>query len=549
MAGRLRIFAIATLGTALVVALSIAAVALASERVAPLSEAPTATVLADDAPLGEQFRDVFVGEEGIYDPAAGLVTPDEVAFDIEIQAAHNGHEIFFRYEVPTPKPAFYNLYSVYRDGEWIAVGGSAIGPEPHGLDEDRIAMLIDDGSVKGFSNQGGWLTCHEDLRGHSGLDIMPSAAENEDVAAHPVLGEVYGRGQTLKYIPQSRDTGPDWWGQFDGWDAMSPENVDAYQQRQEAGVFLDVWFWRAHNTGPIGYATNQYVFESRSGSPGSPPRRMNWDGEAGQPSFMFDPDVAGYRAMDWDAVQRGEYGWDDHFYLADGVNAVAFDPDYPWQDGDTIPRLRLEPPEETRGTIRSAASLVPDGDGWRWQVEMWRAMDTGQPLSDKVMTPGRTYDAAIAVHRMATGTRWHFVTMPFAIGIDINADVTAARFDGDRPDWDTIPSTTLTAMYPGQTSWQRVSERHPGGAEIRADTMSIAGCHDDPVGLAAAMRAKEPAWAGIADRVEQPTTLVASVFDPGNAAFIFLIIALATILGAIALGRSPKGRRNPESRT
>jgi hypothetical protein len=545
MAGRQRIFTMATIGTALVVALGIAAVALASEqRVAPLSESPTATVLADNSPLGERYRDLFIGERGTYDPVNGIISPDEVAFEIQVQAAHNGEDVFFRYDVPTPLPSFYHDYLVYRDGDWVRAGRSPVGPEPHGMYEDRITMLLDDGSVKGFANQGGWITCHEDLREPFMYGSTPN--ESEAVEAHPVLGEVYGKEDVRKYLPQSRDAGPDWWGQFDGWEAMSPDNLDAYTRRHEAGVFLDLWHWRAHRSEPIGYSDNQYVFESRNSSPGKGPYTTNWDDDAGQPAFMFDPDVAGYHALDWEKVQAHGYEWDDQFFLADGVNSVAFDPNREWQNGDTIPRRLLRVPEESRGAITSRADLVRDGDGWRWQVELRRALDTGYPTADKVLKPGRTYDAAVAVHRLATGSRWHFVTMPFTIGMDMPADVTAARFSGDRPDWDAIEPTTLTAMYPGQTSWQRVSQRHPGGYEIRADSMSVVGCHDDPVGLAAAMREKEPQWAGVADRVEQPTTLVASVFDPGNAAFIFLIIALATILGAIALGRSPKGRRNPE---
>jgi hypothetical protein len=397
-------------------------------------------------------------------------------------------------------------------------------------------MLLDDGSVKGFANQGGWITCHEDLREPFMYGSTPN--ESEAVKGHPVLGEVYGKSDVRKYLPQSRDTGPDWWGQFDGWDAMSPENVETYEQRHEAGVFLDLWHWRAHRSEPIGYSDNQYIFQHRNSSPGTGPYRTNWDGDADQPAFMFDPDLTGRFGLDWETVQQQGYSWDGgEFFLAEGVNAVPFDPDHDWQDGDVIPRVLLQTPDGSRGAITSHADVVPDGDGWRWQVELRRALDTGHPTADKVLKPGRTYDAAVAVHRLATGSRWHFVTMPFTIGIDVIADVTAAPFDGERPDWDTIEPTTLTAMYPGQTSWQRVSQRHPGGAEIRADTMSVLGCHDDAVGLAAAMRTMEPQWAGIEAHIDEPTTMAATVFDPGNAVLVFLVIALGTVLGGVVLGR------------
>jgi hypothetical protein len=527
-------------GGVLVLLLGAAATALASEHYAPREESPTATELVADSPLGAAYVEAFVGESGIYDPANGIVTPDEVAFDIEVQAAYDGEDIYLRYEFPTPLPAFYHDYLIYQDGEWVRAGHSPVGPEPHGLYEDRITMLLDDGSVKGFANQGGWLTCHEDLRD----PFMYASASDEDVEAHPVLGELYGNDDQRKYIPQSRELGPDWWGQFDGWDAMSPDRVDVYEGRHEAGVFLDLWHWRAHRSNPIGYSDNQFVFEHRNSSPGTGPYRTNWDGDTEQPAFMFDATVTGFDAHDWDEVQAQGYSYDDPFYLAEDVNAVPFDPDRAWQDGDAIPRRLLQTPEGSRGAIKANGQLLPPsepGGDWTWQVELWRPMDTGEPTADKVLKAGRSYDAAVAVHRLATGSRWHFVTMPFSIGIDVPADVTAERFDGDRPDWDAIEATTLTAMYPGQTSWQRVSERHPGGAAIRDDSMAVLGCHDDEVGLAAAMRANEPRWAGVDTHVEEPMVLAAAVFDPANAVFIFLIIAVGTVVGAVVIAR----RRRP----
>jgi hypothetical protein len=518
----------AAVGGALLVGLGVATVAIASERVAPLSEAPTATELVAEAPLGEAFRDTFVGASGVYDPANGLVAPGDVAFDIEVKAAHNGDEIFFYYEIPTPRPSFYHDVAVYRDGAWIQAGILPIGTEPHGLQDDGIMMLIDDGSVPGFSNQGGFLTCHDDL--------LYDRAPGEAFQAHPVLGGTYGYFRQSKYIPQSRDGGTEWWQA--SWDAMSLDNLDAYQQRREAGVFLDLWQWQAHRSAPVGYADNQYIFDTRHSDPGAGTFISNWDAAAGQPRFMFDPYLTGYLAMEWDLVQQQGYTWAGQgFYLAEGDNALPFDPDHEWQDGDTIPGQLLRIPEGNRAAIRAATDLAPDGDAWRWQVELRRAMDTGQPTTDKAFVSGRTYNAAIAVHRLATRSRWHFVTLPFTVGVDMPADVTAARFEGDRPDWDAIEGTTLVALYPGQTNWQWLtSSEHPGASRIRNDSMSVVGCHNDPVGLAAANRSLEPRLAGISTP-EPDTGLLRRWFDPGNAAFVFLMIAAISVLGAVVIGR------------
>ena len=527
------------LGGLLLVVVGSAATALAAEGEAPLTDSPTATDLAEDAPLGEAYRDAFVGEDGIYDPASGIVTPDEVAFDIEVSAAHDGENIYLRYEFPTPLPAFYHDYLVYRDGEWLRAGRSPVGTEPHGLYEDRITMLLDDGSVKGFANQGGWLTCHDDLR--EPFMYGAEADQSDRVEAHPVLGEVYGESDVRKYLPQSRDTGPDWFGQFDGWEAMSPDRVDEYEQRREAGVFLDLWHWRANRSDPVGYSDSQHVFQHRDGDSGDSPFISQG---ADPPEYMLDPDTTptGRPALDWDTVQEMGYSWESGDWYATTDEIVEFDPDYDWQDGDVIPRRFVNPePSGSRGAITADSQLVDEGDQWRWTVELTRAFDTGYPTEDKVLRPGRTYDAAVAVHRLATGSRWHFVTMPFTIGLGVPADVTAEQFEGAAPDWDAIEPTTMTAMYPGQTSWQRVSERHAGGSEIRADSMSVVGCHDDEVGLAAAMRSMEPTWAGVDAHAEEPESLFGIVFDPTNAVLVFLVVAAGTLVGAVVLAR----RRGP----
>jgi hypothetical protein len=374
---------------------------------------------------------------------------------------------------------------------------------------------------------------------------MYAGATDDEVEAHPVLGEVMGLEEVRKYLPQSRDAGPEWW-RANGWSAVTLDNLDAYEERHRAGVFLDLWHWRAHRSDPIGYSDNEYVFDYRRSSPGAGPFGTNWDGDLGQPRLMFDAAVTGFAALDWDAVQQQQYGIDDHFFIAEGVNAVPFDPDRDWQNGDTIPRrfLNLEP-TESRGAISADTELVRDGDGWRWQVSLRRAMDTGYPHADKTFTPGRTYDAAVAVHRLATGSRWHFVTLPFSVGVDMPADVTAARFDGDQPDWGAIEGTTLTAVYPGQTNWEWLtSDAHPGASKVRDDTMSVLGCHDDPIGLGAANRAIEPRLAGVSLPASGDGFLP-GVFNPGNAAFLFLVVAVVSILSAVLLGRV-RARRSPE---
>jgi hypothetical protein len=527
----------------LVVVLILAAVDLASGQAEVRSQAPTATGYAEDASLAKAFRDAFAGRTGLYDPAVGLVVPDETHFDIELQAAHNGREIFFRYQVPTPLPSFYHDVLVYEDGKWVRLGRSPVGTEPHGLYEDRISMLVDDGSVKGFANQGGWLTCHDDLR----EPFMYASAGKEAIQAHPVLGEIQGREDIRKYIPQSREPGSEWW-QFDGWDALSPEQAEIYAEHQANGVFLDLWQWRAHRSNPIGYSDNQYVSDFRRSSPGQGPYTTNWDDEAGQPAFMFDPAITGFYNLNWETVQAQGYTFNDTYFLAEGINAIPFDPNRSWQNGDVIPRQLLRTPTDSRGAIRAEGKLIRNGEqGWLWDVTLWRAMDTGYDTADKAFKPGRSYDAALGIHRLATGSRWHFVSLPFSIGVDRPADVTAVRFRGDRPDWSVVPATTITLIYPGQTNWQWLTgDEHPGAKQVKADSMSVIGCHDE-VGLGVANKAIESHLAGLGSHLIELDGPRSSRLDPSNVVFLYLLIAVGTVGGAIGLSRIRNNHRQEEA--
>jgi hypothetical protein len=53
--------------------------------------------------------------------------------------------------------------------------------------EDCLSMMLDDGKVPMFANQGCWLTCHDGERGLK-------AATNEDVAANAAM-QVYKQGR------------------------------------------------------------------------------------------------------------------------------------------------------------------------------------------------------------------------------------------------------------------------------------------------------------------------------------------------------------------
>jgi hypothetical protein len=177
---------------------------------------------------------------------------------------------------------------------------------------------------------------------------------------------------------------------------------------------------------------------------------------------MFNPDVAGYRALKWEDVAAGRVPQDSLYYLTDAT-AVPFDPDAGWQEGDVIPRRMLRNPEGSRGDI-GVLGRGTWANGF-WDVTLSRALDTGNPLDDKILTDLGSYDVAFAVHRNATGGRWHYVSLPRTLGLGRAADITAEKFSGGAPAWGDW--TDVTLFYPGQVTWPMLnSERHAGAESI-----------------------------------------------------------------------------------
>jgi hypothetical protein len=390
--------------------------------------------------------------------------PEELTTELTIQVAYNGQEIFWHFEWPAETPSIYHTMLVYRNGQWERHGTSSVGSTEFGLYEDRLTFLVSPGTVRAFEFQGCYVGCHDGLR------FLSNQLDSTTIQAHPLLGETQGRTDLRKYILESRE-GEVWWDA--PWDTVRP--VEELQALAEAGVFLDFWHWRSHRGNPIGYSDDQYVLEYRNNDGTRSAYTGNWDAVAGQPLFMFDEEQTGFTALNWDALLNREYTQDDIYYLSENM-AIPFDPDHDWQEGDVIPGIWLRTPEGSQAAIQA------DGrwENGTWRVVLWRDMDTGFATTDHALLEGRTYTIGFAVHKNATGSRWHYISHPQRVGIGVPAEITAIRFSGATPNWDEVPSVTIPLRYPGQITWDwLVSDAHPGASEVRADTRSCASCHGD----------------------------------------------------------------------
>jgi len=383
------------------------------------------------------------------DLSQNIYIPKELTMPLQVMVAYNDRDIFFRYRWPARQPSIYHDMLKFEGGKWVRHGDSVPGPQADGIYEDRVTMMVDDGSIPEFARYGGYIAIGDHMR------FFTNEAKEAEVKAHPYLGAKRNQSEVRKYLPATRQD-------INNWASVVPETELAALRK--SGYFLDLWHWRAHRSNPIGASDDEYVFDTRGGDAGRAVFADNWDAQKQQPKFMLDPQKTNQRALRWDDLILRKLGFDDVYFISEGT-AVPFDAAYAWKDGDTIPRRLLQKGDGSHADI-TVLGPARWKDGY-WDVTLKRAMDTGKPMDDKVMADKRIYNVAFAVHRDAVGSRWHNISLPVTLGLGRDAELIAARFEGNEPTWDG-PWHTVTLFYPGQVSWPHLnSSKHAGAESIK----------------------------------------------------------------------------------
>lgn len=397
--------------------------------------------------------------------------PTEMRKELTAQFAFTDERIYLRFRWAQPDPGgWLHDMLVYRDGTWEQLAEPspwvAAGEHDHtGFYEDRVSFLLDDGSVRGFEQFGGWLTVH------TGMRSMPSEVPEETVRAHDHFGPAgLDKTDIRKYIPQACEG--DWWE--NDWQHM--RSPDELAQLKADGVFLDLPMWRAHRSNPKGYGTDHHVLDYRHGDQGRDTyTTQDWDPVDG-PEYMWDPSVVDRGALDYHEIRDGAIpDQQDDTYALELEDAVPFDPDVAAWEGAMIPRRPLQEPHGSAADWRASGVW----DGTHWTVEMSRALHTDHPADTTQLERGGVYTWTPAVHHGA-GQRWHWVGYPYKLGLGVRPDYAGeAHTDGTtelvatdcgagRPDWTGIEAYTLPLVFPGVLSWDDlVSEDHPRSAAIR----------------------------------------------------------------------------------
>ena len=345
---------------------------------------------------------------------ANRLEPNPVAgkngwVELGVQVAYDAKNAFFRYQWKTrnPYPGTEHQYLRFDGKEWKVYGFPKLdkvvqeGKQP-GIYEDRMSIMIDDGKVPGFDKQGCWLTCHDGQRD------MAKQFTKEEVAANALLTAIK-KSDVRKYLPLTRTNPSDW---------KTGKSVEEIAKLKADGGFLELIQWRAHRSHPVGMTDDGYVLEFRLSDAGKDPFSGNSDAKTHAPKFMWDAKKTGYKSITADQLRKG-----DHFLIRE-VNAVPFDPNAGWKEGDMIPDYVVSR-EDAKG------SAADNGGLSSWKDGMWTVVVT-RPLGlknddDKALAEGKVYNVGFAVHDDNITTRGHHVSFNRTLGFGVKADIEAVK--------------------------------------------------------------------------------------------------------------------------
>jgi hypothetical protein len=198
------------------------------------------------------------------------------------------------------------------------------------------------------------------------------------------------------------------------------KSVEEIAKVKAAGGFVDLMQFRAHRSRLIGTGDDGYVLEYRLFDAGKKVYAKNWDKAANQPKYMFDKKKVGIKSRTIDQIRDTS----QPSSLIPGVNAVAFDPNAGWKEGDMIPEYNLDP-DNMMGSAADNNNVKGEWKDGMWTVVWTRKLDTGHPADDKIMKVGGVYSVGFAVHDDNITTRGHHVSFPMGVGIGTKADIEA----------------------------------------------------------------------------------------------------------------------------
>jgi len=294
--------------------------------------------------------------------------------DLKVQAAYDAKNAYLRFQWKTqlPDPGTEHQYLRF-DGK---------GPQ--------------------FAQQGCWLTCHDGQRD------MPKQFTSDEVKANALLTAIK-KGDVRKYLPATRTDPSDW---------RTGKSVEEINKIKAAGGFVDLIQWRGHRSHAVGMADDGYVLEFRLSDSGKDMFASNADAKTHAPKFMWDEKKVGYKSITADQLRKG-----DHFLIRE-QNAVPFDPNAGWKEGDLIPDYVISR-QDAAGSAADNNAIASWKDG-EWSVVIIRPLGLTND-DDKTIKEGSVYNLGFAVHDDNITTRGHHVSFVRTLGFGAKADIEAVK--------------------------------------------------------------------------------------------------------------------------
>jgi hypothetical protein len=329
--------------------------------------------------------------------------------DLRFQAAYDSKNAYLRLQWKTLNayPGTEHQYLRFDGKDWKVYGYPKLdkvvqdGAQP-GIYEDRVTIMIDDGKVPQFAQQGCWLTCH------NGQRDMPKQFTSDEVKANALLTAIK-KSDVRKYLPATRTDPLDW---------KSGKSAEDIAKIKADSGFVDLIQWRAHRSHAVGMADDGYVLEFRNSDAGKDMFGSNADAKTHAPKFMWDEKKVGYKSITADQLRKG-----DHFLIRE-QNAVPFDPEAAWKEGDLIPDYVMSR-QDAAGSAADNTAIASWKDGV-WTVVIIRPLGLTND-DDKPLKEGGVYNVGFAVHDDNITTRGHHISFVRTLGFGAKANIQAVK--------------------------------------------------------------------------------------------------------------------------
>lgn len=334
--------------------------------------------------------------------------------DVAVQAAHDAEYVYFRFQWKTNMNREGRMHDYMRfDGTaWKWYGGHRAkkevraGEQPP-LYEDRFSIMLDDGKVPLFAQQGCWLTCHDGMRDTRNQVV------GDPVKKHPFLGDSgLKQSDIRKYLASTRTDAAASWDKTKSKEEIAKLKAD--------GAFVDLLQWRTARSAAVGMTDDGYVLEYRLFDEGKNPFSWNVDRKTMTPLYMFDAAKVGAKALRAEDIGNPA----KPAAIVKEANAVPFDPKADWKEGDILPG-RLLSRTDAKGSAADSDGAYGTWKDGNYTLVWRRKLDTGHPADDKIMKVGGKYNVGFAVHDDNVTTRFHHVSFPLTLGIGVDADIKA----------------------------------------------------------------------------------------------------------------------------